>query len=365
MTVNDTRRIESQRGDADDPTTARVRSLLEEGLERQYYTAAAAVAGTADDCSVEVAIGQQSPTDETPVGLETPFDVASLTKPIVTTTILFRLLERGALTLTDELGEHVPALERRRRGEIPLWRLVTHTSGLQPYAYSDAWDGVDDALADLYDRQLFDRRIGDGYVYSCLNYVHLAEALRQVTGRSLADLAEDHVFEPAGMDGSSLGPYDDPDPGVVETYEHERGLGARRNAINDPIANAMNGESGNAGLFAPARDVARYAQAVLADADTSGGSRLLAAPTVDCLPVRRSGTDTAAQGYGWRVATALIPAPQWSDRSIGHTGFTGTSLWIDLERGRFACLLTNAVYEQVQLYRFRQRYHAIVGASFG
>ncbi len=242
---------------------------------------------------------------------------------------------------------------------------MTHTSGLQPYAYSDAWDGVDDALADLYDRRLFDRRIGDGFVYSRLNYVHLAEALRQVTGRSLAALAEEHVFEPAGMEGPSLGPYDDPDPGVVETYEHERCLGACRNEINDPIANAMGGESGNAGLFAPVRDVARYAQTVLVDADPSGVSRLLAAPTIDCLPVRRSGTDTAAQGYGWRVGTALIPAPQWSARSIGHTGFTGTSLWIDLERGRFACLLTNAVSEQVQLSRFRQRYHAIVGAASG
>ncbi|WP_253184519.1 serine hydrolase domain-containing protein [Natrialba sp. SSL1] len=353
--------------------TERVQALLEEGLEREYYTAAVAVAGGVDELPITVAVGQPSPSDERAVGLETPFDCASLTKPIVTTTILFRLLERGEVTLTDELGDHLPALERHRRGEIPLWRLLTHTSGLQPYAFSPEWDSVDDVLAGLADRQLFDRRLGDGFIYSCLNYVYLAAALRHVTGTDLATLADEHVFGPAGMRDSSLGPYETGDSEselestVVATYDHEYGRGECRNEIHDPIGNAMGGESGNAGLFATARDVAQFARTLLGDSDSDSASaaptRLLSPATIDCLPVRRSGTETASQGYGWRVGTDHIPAPQWSERTIGHTGFTGTSLWLDLEQERFACLLTNAVYEQVQLYRFRQRYHAIVAAS--
>ncbi|WP_255168936.1 serine hydrolase domain-containing protein [Natrononativus amylolyticus] len=340
----------------------RVRALLEEGLERERYTGAVAVFGGPDEPPALEAVGQPSPTDDRPVTGETPFDVASLTKPIVTTTAFFRLLERGDLTLTDTVGDHVPALERRRRGEIPLHRLLTHTSGLQPYAFSEEWSSREEVLEALYDRHLFDRRIGDGFVYSCLNYVHLAEVLRRVTGDSLAALAEEHVLEPVAMRGASLGPYDSPpSTGVVATYDREYdGRGEIVNEVHDPIANAMGAESGNAGLFASGLDVARFARSLLADA--GGAGRVLSAPTVDCLAVRRSGTETASQGYGWRVATDLIPAPQWSGRSIGHTGFTGTSLWLDLEAGRFACLLTNAVYHDVQLYRFRQRYHAIVPA---
>ena len=339
----------------------RVRSLLEDGYDRGYYTAAAAIAGDATTTLVEETIGQPSPASRGELSMDTPFDVASLTKPIVTTTILFRLLERGLVTVTDELGDFIPTLEQQQQGEIPIWRLVTHTSGLKSYAFSADWNTAQDVLTSLPGQQLFDRPIGDGFEYSCLNYVYLAEVLRRVTGKTLASLATEHVFTPAEMDGSALGPYEDPDIDVVATYDHEFGRGELTNEIHDPIANTMGGESGNAGLFAPARDVARYAQAVLGD--RNGRTRLLSGPSIDRLSTRRVECDDLAHGYGWRLATDHVPSPLWSARSIGHTGFTGTSLWIDLERERFACLLTNAVYTQTQLYRFRQRFHSVVAAA--
>lgn len=345
--------------------SSRIQALLKDGKECKQFTAAVAVIGGSDGIFASEAIGTTDPGNDKQqsVDLGTIFDVASLTKPIVMTTIFFQLLEHGRLTMTDTVGEHVSALSRKRLGDIPLQTLLTHTSGLKPYVYSPEWSNRGEALADLYRRPLIDRQIDSSFKYSCLNYILLADVLRLATDKDLATLANKHVFEPSGMDCVSLRPVDPEriDAQVAPTYDHAYRHQTLRGEIHDPISNVMDGESGNAGLFASTRAVARFAQTVLED--QHGARRLLAPSTVTSLPVRRSGTDTVSQGYGWRVATDTIPAPTWSDRAIGHTGYTGTSLWLDLKHDWFACLLTNAVYERAQLYRFRQRFHQIVAAE--
>jgi len=341
-------------GPSPEPADA-LRALLEEGRAGERFTAAAAAAGTPTDVEFASATGTLSPSVDREVTTATRFDVASLAKPIVTTTLALQLVEAGVLTLTDTLGSHLSALKETDRADVTVAELLTHSSGMQPYAYSETWHDREEALADLATRQLVRERDSGRFVYSCLNYVYLSALIRRVTGEPIATLAPARVFEPARMDNAVIGPCSGET--TVATYGHEYRERELRGEIHDPIADVMGGESGNAGLFASLEDVAAFAQTLLGDA--RGEGTLLHEHTVELLPVVRSRLERQHQGYGWRVGTDLIPAPQWSERSIGHTGFTGTSLWIDLERERFAVLLTNAEYHGAELYRYRQRFHAL------
>ena len=356
--------------------------LLEDGLSEGAFPGAVAAVGSADGTHRVVAVGECDPENGLAATPETVFDCASLTKPVVTTTVALALTEHGAIALSDTLGRHVPALEGTERGEVTLVELLTHTSGFQPYAFDTAWTTAEETLAGLYDRSLVDVDPGERYEYSCLNFVHLAEALRQATGESLAALARRLVFDPAGMDGARLGPTD-AEP-LAATYDHEYRDRVLRGEIHDPLGNAMGGESGNAGLFATIGDVARFARALLNEGravgedravdegcavgdgkSSDGRGRLLSPATVARLSEDHAPDVDEPHSLGWRLARGQYPGLPWSGDAIGHTGYTGTSLWLDPRNDRFAALLTNQVYDgkETGLIRFRERFHGLVGAG--
>lgn len=333
--------------------------LLARGRDDGIYPGAVGAVGSADGITRVAAVGARDPEREEPMMRSTLFDVASLTKPVVTTTVALALVEAGVITLSDELGRYVDGLNDQR-DEIPLVELLTHTSGLQPYAFSESWGSKAAVLSGLADRQL----LMDGsrrYEYSCLNFVYLAEVLRRATDRSLASLADTHVFARAGMDDSRLGPATDASV-VAATYDHEYRNRTLKGEIHDPLGWAMDGESGNAGLFTTVDDLAAFARAYLSDGT---GGRLLSTAMVERLlddwipelPTRHS--------LGWRLAEGTAPAPNWSRCGLGHTGYTGTSLWLDHDCDRFAVLLTNQVYDDTAtgLHRFRERFHAMSAAG--
>lgn len=344
--------------------------LLVDGRESGLFTGAAAVIGDRDDHAVRT-VGTEAGPGSAPVTEETRFDVASLTKPIVTTTIALRLLERGMFDIGDVLGSYVPPLSGTPRGAIPVQTLLTHTSGLPPYkSFPFGWGSRESLMQSLYRSHLGLLSDPDEwFVYSDLNFVHLADALRRATDASLTDLAAEHVFDPVGMTNSAMGPLDAAkDVAATRDYRwRERTL---RGEIHDYIGAVMNGEGGNAGLFATAPELALFARTLLTDgrvpesADASAG-RLLAPATVKrCRSDEISEADRP-HGLGWRLAHEGAPAPQWSDSSFGHTGFTGCSLWIDPVRGRFVVLLTNrpfATEETSPLAAFRTRFHAVAAA---
>jgi CubicO group peptidase (beta-lactamase class C family) len=341
-----------------------VRDLLEEGLERDVFTCAVAAVGGAGGVHRTLAVGESDPETGRRATEESLFDAASLTKPVVTTTLVLGLVERGELALRDGLARHLPELEGTERGSVTLRQLLTHTSGLQPYQYDDTWTGHGDALSGILEADLLATVPGEAYEYSCLNFVHLAAVLERVTDRSLHALAREGVFEPAGMADARVGPLTDPPAEVVVTYDHQHRSRALRGAIHDPIASAMAGRSGNAGLFATAGDLAAFARAILDDGLGVSG-RVLSPASVGLLPENRTPEHAAPHPLGWRLAHDDWPAPTWSDRSIGHTGYTGTSLWLDTDADRFAVLLTNDVYtgKDGAIERFRERFHGIVGAG--
>lgn len=334
--------------------------FLARGCDERVYPGAVGAVGSADGVDRVVAVGMGDPAREEPMTRSTLFDGASLTKPVVTSTVALGLVEAGVIALSDELGRHVPCLTDQR-SEIQLQTLLTHTSGLQPYAFSESWNSRAEVLAGLADRHLLSEESRGEYEYSCLNFVYLAEALRRATDRSLAELADTFVFEPAGMDDSRLGPVTNEI--IAATYDHDYRDRILRGEIHDPLGWAMDGESGNAGLFTTAADLAAFAQTHLA-CGFDGGT-LLSAAMIERLREDWLDRSETRHSLGWRLADGSTPAPNWSRCGLGHTGYTGTSVWLDHDHDRFAVLLTNQVYngKETGLIRFRERFHAMTAAG--
>ncbi|WP_227356385.1 serine hydrolase domain-containing protein [Haladaptatus salinisoli] len=332
-------------------------AFLARGRTEGVFPGAVAAVGTRTGVDRVAAVGHRDPERGEQTTRTTTFDAASLTKPVVTATTALSLVEAGDIALSDELRRHLPELDGRRRGEIRLVELLTHSSGLQPYAFDESWGSAEDVIDGLRDRSVLEAAPGGRYEYSCLNFVYLAEALRRATGRSLADLARTNVFDPAGMDASRLGPVDVSN--VAATYDHEHRDRVLRGDVHDPLGWAMSGRSGNAGLFTTVDDLAAFSTAFLAADGT-----LLSAATTDRLRDDWLPELDDRHSLGWRLADGTYPAPNWSRDGLGHTGYTGTSLWLDHERDRFAVLLTNQVYDGkgTGLIRFRERFHAMVAA---
>ena len=355
-------------GTESSPSEHRLERLLNEGAPEGLFTGAAAAVGTSDGIAWQTTVGERDPRSGDPVTPGTLFDVASTTKTVVTTVVLLRLVENGALALSAPIGEYVPPLSETDRGEIPLHRFMTHTSGLQPYHYDPEWQTPDEARKNIYEADLVTADPGDRFEYSCLNYVHLADVARRVTDRTLADLASEYVFEPAGMEHARMGPVETARSPAAVTYDRDHADAAFVGEINDPIARAFAGESGNAGLFATATDLGHFASQLLADGtDTSDDDdgHLLAPGTIERMSQNWLPDCDRPQGLGWRLARACYPAPNWSLASFGHTGYTGTSLWLDPEADRFAVLLTNEVYcgKENGMRQFRERFHGAVAGE--
>jgi len=346
--------------------------LLSEGLAGDLYTGAAAAIGSAGGVERVATVGRPDPARDQPVTPDTPFDLASVTKAVATAPVVLSLVEAGKIALSEPIGEYLEPVAGTTRGELPVWKYLTHTTGLEPYHYDPAWTGPADARTDIYETDLHDPGGVDEYEYSCLNYVHLVDAVRRITGDTFADLVARHVTEPAGAATARIGPLPDDAGPVAVTYDHQHADATLRGAIHDPIARALAGESGNAGLFGSVTDVSRLARAFLpADTGTSGraaGSgespRVLAPPTLSRARRNWLGDDRRPHGLGWRLALESYPAANWSTVSYGHTGYTGTSVWLDPEFDRFAVLLTNAVYHDAgEFLAFRERFHGVVAGG--
>lgn len=352
--------------EAHSQTDSALDRLISEGIETGIFTGAAGAVGSSEGIDWQTTAGERDPRNSEIVTEDTLFDAASTTKATVTTTVVLRLVEAGVLALSTPLADYIPPLEGTNRGDIPLRHFLTHTSGLQSYYYDDEWETPDTARQDIYDADLLEAEPGERFEYSCLNYAHLADAVRRATDRTLQQLAAEYVFEPAGMDSACLGPLNDASQ-VAATYEHEHADRALVGEIHDPIARALEGESGNSGLFVTVTDLARFAIQLLADRfrDRPVGNALLAASTIDRMTDDWIPSLDRPHGLGWRLARECYPAPNWSESSFGHTGYTGTSIWLDPDADRFAVLLTNEVYcgKDNGMEQLRERFHGAVAGE--
>jgi uncharacterized protein YbbC (DUF1343 family)/CubicO group peptidase (beta-lactamase class C family) len=303
-----------------------------------------------------------------PMTLDTIFDAASLTKVIATTPSIMRLFEQGQIRLNDPVTKYLPEFQGGH-SDITIRNLMTHFSGLRPdLDLKPAWSGYQTGIQ----RALIDKPAGPPgvrFVYSDINFILLAEIVHRLTGKMLNEYAQENFYEPLGMHETMFLPPASLRPRIAPTEIDPATGQPLRGEVHDDTARYMGGVTGNAGVFTTAADLAKFAQMML-DGGQGNGVRLFSAATVQKFTSPQSPADQPIlRGLGWD-----IDSPYSSNRgelfpigSYGHTGYTGTSLWIDPFSRSYVIILTNAVHPHRghSVVSLRSRVATIVAASFG
>jgi uncharacterized protein YbbC (DUF1343 family)/CubicO group peptidase (beta-lactamase class C family) len=292
---------------------------------------------------------------------DTIFDLASLTKVVATATSIMILVERGQLGLNDSLSRYIPEIKGEGRERITIENLLTHRSGYAPdFDLSEQWNGYEEAIKRLKEEPLRSAP-GTRFVYSDINYIALGEVVHRISGLTLDQFAQRNIFEPLKMRETDFRPRAELGPRIAPTEKLRASasylggsgasvgaLGERwlRGEVHDPTAFRMGGVAGHAGLFSTADDLALYCQMIL-NGGEYGGARILSPLSVAAMTRPRTVTeDGQARGLGWDIASSFSSnrGDLFPVGSFGHTGFTGTSIWLDPLSETFVIFLSNRVH---------------------
>jgi len=305
----------------------------------------------------------------------TMYDIASLTKVVATTTLVAKLAEGDfavPLDLDAKIERYLPEWASGPNAEwrhrVTVRHLLTHTSGLP--AFKEYWrtsKGKPDTLARIFAEPL-EYEPGTKEIYSDLGIILMAEIIERLTGRTLDDLAKSAIFSPLGMKNTMYRPPKKLWPQIAPT-EIDNNLRHRlvQGEVHDENAFAIGGVSGHAGIFSTAPDLAAFCQMLL-NGGVYAHQRVLRRATIAqfTTPQQLSG---GTRTLGWAVPTEGGSSGHYfSAHSFGHTGFTGTSIWIDPDRQLFVVLLTNRVHptrENAKIQQVRPALHDAVMQALG
>jgi len=328
----------------------RADALIARGVEDRLYTAAVYAILRHGRIAAYGAFGHPQPDVEQPqpTTIDTIFDMASISKTI-TATLLLHCVEDGRVHLKQLVQVHLPEALDTPVGKLTLFQLVTHTSGLPP------WKAVDEAatpLAAIMGATL-DAEPGSQYAYSDLGYILLGIILERILQSTIDVLAQEMIFAPLGMTRTCYNPLVSLPVSLQsaiaatahgETAKSEPSVGL----VHDPNARSMGGAAGHAGLFSCAPDMVRFSLALMyPEQAVQRGLPALLGPLARRLATERQ-TDPAVGGHsiGWfTVPNGYLPRGDLlSERTFGHSGFTGTLLMHDPQTSSTVLLLTNRVY---------------------
>ncbi len=303
-----------------------------------------------------------------PMTLDTIFDAASLTKVIATTPSIMRLFEQGQIRLNDPVTKYLPEFQGGH-SEITIRNLMTHFSGLRPdLDLKPAWGGYETGIQ----RALVDKPAGPPgvkFVYSDINFILLGEIVRRLSGKPLNEYASENFYEPLGMRETMFLPPASLGPRIAPTEINPATGQPLRGEVHDDTARYMGGVAGHAGVFTTAADLAKFAQMML-DKGQGNGVRLFTAATVEKFTSPQSPPDQPIlRGLGWDIDSTYSSnrGELFPIGSYGHTGFTGTSVWIDPFSRSYLIILTNVVHPHRghSLTSLRSRVATLVAASLG
>ena len=339
------------------PLASAVRSL-EAQVERGSFPGAALAVGRGGELALEAGVGALRWGGEAVSPDSTLYDVASLTKVVATTTAAMLLVEDGRLELDAPVSRYLPEFSGGRRDDVRVRHLLTHTSGLP--AGAGTWGAPEAARVRLI-RTPLEAPPGARVEYSDVGFVVLWSAAEAAADRPLPRLLRERVFGPLGMESTTFRPGLDCRACAPTAWTGTAEIVGR---VHDPIAARLGAvNAGNAGLFSTARDLGRFA-AMLANGGELDGVRVLREATVREFTARQPGARTRALGWDTRDERGTGAAGlAMSAEAFGHTGFTGTSLWVDPERKTWTVLLTNRTYAPrapVAIQKVRRTVHADV-----
>ena len=294
---------------------------------------------------------------------DTIFDLASLTKAVVTTTLALRLIERGAWKLSDPISKYYNEF---KNPNITLKHLLTHTSGLIPWIdlFSDSKnreEAIEKLLTDKWPILTPVVPPMQEVIYSDLNFIILGLAIEKVCGKALEELAREEIFLPLEMKDTFFNPPENLIKRIAPTEKHPAGDGFIRGKVHDENCRALGGVSGHAGLFSTAVDLGKFVGALL-NKGSYKDYKLLGRATVEKLETNFTKGLDGSRSLGWKLSGEGSPSSGdiLSSSSFGHTGFTGGSIWMDPIRDMGTIVLTNRVHpdrsrgaEDIQDFRAR------------
>lgn len=322
---------------------------VEGEMRRGGFAGAALAVGRWDRTVLERGIGTHDRLRGSPAVDPdyTIYDLASLTKVVATTTAVMLLYEDGKIELDAPVERYLPAFSGGNKSRVTIRHLLTHTSGL-PAGGNTAGATPGESLASAMAIPLR-QRPGSRVEYSDIGFIILWAAAEAAHGAPLPGLLEERVFDPLDMRFTSYL------PGELcircaPTLERP----GYRGVVHDPVARRLGGIAGHAGLFSTAHDLSRFA-AMLANGGELDGVRVLRGSTIALFTQRQNGAGTRALGWdtpdlkgGGAAGLAISPT------SFGHTGFTGTSLWVDPDRGSWVILLSNRTLTTTRTNRIQE-----------
>ena len=275
-----------------------------------------------------------------PMTLDTIFDLASLTKVIATTTAVMQLVDQGKIRVNEPVTKYISEFAQNEKDNITIRELLTHYSGLrEDVDLVQPWQGKDTGLRLAYAETPISPP-GSQFKYSDINFMVLGALVERVSGLTLDAYCDQHIFKPLKMTHTRFNPPVAWRARIAPTQydEHEVML---RGVVHDPTVRRMGGVAGQAGLFSTVDDLSKFAQALL-----SGSSALPASMVEKMITPQQPPSSPNLRGFGWDIDSPystnrgdLLPVG-----SFGHTGFTGTSLWIDPTTRTYIIILTNAVH---------------------
>ena len=338
----------------------RISVLLQQGISDEIFPGAVVAIAEDGEVVYHEAFGHRmvQPVSK-PMRRDTIFDLASLTKPVVVATLAMRLAEEMMLDIEAPAQKYLPEFKREK---ITILHLLTHTSGLP--AWRPVYLGAksrSEVVRHLGEIEL-EYPTGQQVVYSCLGYILLGELIARVSEKSLGRLAQEWIFAPAEMTTTRYCPpsaWRDACAATEDSNNLERRKascsrynwreGILCGEVHDENAHFLGGVAGNSGLFSTAEDLTRFCQILL-----NGGDGVLGFDSIHQLNKICTVGLNSERGIGWIIL---------KDGSLYHSGFTGTSIRLHLERRMFAILLTNRVHPDASregILDFRDQFHALV-----
>ncbi len=325
----------------------RIEPAVMERITRGKIPGAVVLVGRRGKIAYIKALGNRTvePISE-PMTRDTVFDMASLTKPVATATSVMILWERGLLELNKPITTYLPELNNQGKEAITLNLLLRHRAGLIPdNPLSDYLEGSEEAWRRIASIDL-QYTPGERFRYTDVGFIILGELVKRITGQTLDAFARENIFEPLGMESTTFRPLEHGIEleRIAPTEPNDDGY--FRGHVHDPRARALGGVAGHAGLFSTVDDLAIYAQTLLSKGLGPNDERILAPPTVSAMIDDGDTPEDERRGLGWDIATGFSSPRglRFGPTSFGHTGFTGTSIWIDPATETFVILLTSRLH---------------------
>lgn len=327
----------------------RVDSLISVGIEKHAFPGAAVAIGRAGVITALKGYGYYTYNKETPITPSSLFDIASLTKAVATTTAAMLLYEEGRLDLDSPVFQYLPEFAQNDKKGVTIRHLLSHSSGLPSYRpFHTMGLKTRQQVIDAIMAEGLQYRPGTKQRYSDLGMIVMALVIEEITSQDFGYFCKSRIFEPLGMTKTGFRPVGNGrDPAVVPT-ENDRQFRKRliQGEVHDETAYLLGGTAGNAGIFSTAEDLARFAYMLVNDGQIDG-KQFLKKDSIELFTTRVKKTDGNTRALGWDTRGKRENSSAgrlFGPRSYGHTGFTGTSLWIDPDQKLFVLLLTNRVY---------------------